>query len=127
MTEQDKLEGYLITLGLSFEKLEENAWLINEPSKGLDNVMIYLDSPVVVVRVNVMSVPKTRREEFFREVLVLNTADLVHGAYALDGEKLILIDTHLIGTLDIEELQTTMDAFSLALSQHFNKLSAFRT
>lgn len=127
MTAKDKLEGYLITLGFSFEKPGENVWLINEPSKGLDNVVIFLDDPIVVVRVNVMSVPATQREDFFREVLTLNAADLVHGAYALDGDKLILMDTHLIGTLDLEELQTTLDAFSLALSQHFKKLSAYRT
>ena len=126
MTDTDKLEGYLITMGFSFEKIDDSTWLINEPSKGLNNVVIFLDSPVVVVRVHVMNAPLKDRETFFAELLKMNATELVHGAYALDGEKLILLDTHLIQTLDLEELQTTLDAFSLALAQHFNKLSAYR-
>lgn len=127
MDDRDKIEGYLIALGYSFEKLNPDTWLINESEKGLINVLLFLESPILVVRVNVMSAPKVDREAFFLEVLKLNGSDLMHGAYAMDGEKLILLDTHLVETLDIEELQTTLDAFSLALFQHFQKLNIYRS
>ena len=126
MNGREKLEGYLISLGYSFEKLGDDTWLINEPAKGLLNVMILLDAPVVMIRVNVMNTPELKKEEFLTDVLRLNATDVIHGAYALDGDKLILIDTLLIETLDKEELQSTLDAFSLALFQHFSKLSVYR-
>ena len=56
----------------------------------------------------------------------MNAADLVHGAYALEGDNVILMNTLFGETMDVEEFQSTLDAISLALAQHYHVLSRYR-
>ena len=51
---------------------------------------------------------------------------MIHGAYALEGNEVILLNTLVGATLDLEEFQATLDAFGLALAQHFRTLAKYR-
>jgi hypothetical protein len=126
MISKEKLEGYMITLSLPFEELGDNTWVINDDSKGLESVVILADDPLIVIRVKVMEVPKDNREEFFEQLLRLNAQDMIHGAYALEGNNVIIMDALLADTMDIEEFQASLDAIGMALSQHYQVLSKFR-
>ena len=126
MNGSNKIEGYMINLGLTFEEIDENSWIINDEDKGLDQVAVITAEPLVVIRVNVMEAPKARREAFFEQLLRYNAADLVHGAYALEDNDVILVDTLEYATMDIEEFQATLDAMGLALAQHYSVLGEFR-
>jgi len=121
-----KVEGYMINLGLTFEEIDENSWIINDEENGLEQVAVICAEPLLIIRVNVMEAPAKAKEEFYEKLLTLNAADLVHGAYALDESKVVLIDTLVLETLDIEEFQATLDAIGLALAQHFPVLSKYR-
>jgi hypothetical protein len=124
---KEKLEGYLINLGLTYESIDENTWLINDAEKGLESVFVTAEEPLVVLRVNVMKVPKNNREALFEKLLQLNASDLLHGAYGLEGENIIITDTLLYDTIDFEEFQASLDAIGLALAQHYTILNQFRT
>ena len=126
MSANTKVEGYMINLGLTFEEIDENSWIINDEENGLEQVAVICADPLLIIRVNVMESPSARKEEFFEKLLKLNAADLVHGAYALDGSKVVLIDTLVLETLDLEEFQATLDAIGLALAQHYPVLSEYR-
>ncbi|MAG13498.1 MAG: hypothetical protein CMN78_02760 [Spirochaetales bacterium] len=125
MSANTKIEGYMINLGLTFEQIDESSWIINDEDKGLEQVAVIAAETLVVVRVNVMDTPEKNREEFYQELLGLNAADLIHGAYALEEGKVILVDTLEFDTLDIEEFQATLDAIGLALAQHYPILSKY--
>jgi hypothetical protein len=122
-----KIEGYLINLGITYEEVADNTWVLHDPDKGLEQVAIAVDDPLVVIRVNVMQTPKENREEFYRTLLTLNASDLVHGAYALEDENVLLIDTLQHETMDLEDFQASLDAVSLALTEHYTTLKKFRT
>lgn len=126
MSANAKVEGYMINLGLTFEEIDENSWIINDEENGLEQVAVICADPLLIIRVNVMEAPSSSKEEFYEKLLTLNAADLVHGAYALDESKVVLIDTLVLETLDIEEFQATLDAIGLALAQHFKVLSKYR-
>lgn len=126
MNEKQKLEGFLVNLGLTYEKISESGWLINDKDQGIEGVFVFLESPVVIVRSTVMSVPEHNREKFYETVLKLNVDGLVYVAYALEGDKLILSNSFLIETLDLEELQAAFDDIGVALTQHFPVLSQFK-
>jgi hypothetical protein len=51
---------------------------------------------------------------------------MIHGAYAIEDQSVILIDTLELPTMDLEELQASLDATGLALAQHYASLSKFR-
>jgi hypothetical protein len=122
-----KIEGYLINLGITYEEVADNTWVLHDPDKGLEQVAIAVDDPLVVIRVNVMQTPKENREEFYRTLLTLNASDLVHGAFALEDENVLLIDTLQHETMDLEDFQASLDAVSLALTEHYTTLKKFRT
>lgn len=126
MVNTAKLEGYLINLSLTFEEVAENTWVINDEEKGLEQVVLLLEDPLVIVRVKVMTIPETDRESFFEQLLRLNAQDMVHGAYALDGDDVLLNDTLEYDTMDQGELQASLDAIGLALAQHYPILSKYR-
>ncbi len=122
----EKVENYLVTLGISYESIGEKTWLINDDDKGLEQMVIMAADPVVVIRVKVMSIPGSNREEFYRTLLELNGTDLVHGSYGIDGDDIVLVDTLEYATMDLEEFQASIDAVGLALAQHFKVLGKFR-
>ena len=126
MSVNAKVEGYMINLGLTFEDIDENSWIINDEENGLEQVAVICADPLLIIRVNVMEIPAKNREAFYEELLTLNAADLVHGAYALEEGKVMLVASLVLETLDIEEFQATLDAIGLALAQHYAVLSKYR-
>mgnify|MGYP006292748585 CR=1 FL=1 len=123
---RERVEGYIINLSLTYETVEENTWIINDEDNNLNNLVVVAEEPLVIFRVNVMEIPADKKEEFFEELLRLNASDLVHGAYALENNNVILIDTLEVDTMDLEEFQASLDAIGLALSQHYHILSKYR-
>jgi hypothetical protein len=123
---QNKIEQYLIDLMYTYREVEKNLWLLEDAEHSLEGVAVVYSDPLVIVRVQVMDAPKEKREEFFAKLLELNGRDLIHGAYGLEGDKVILIDTLEYDTLDYSEFRATLDAFSLALTQHYPILSVYR-
>jgi hypothetical protein len=127
MAIKEKVESFLVDLGLSYSEQGENIWTVYGEEKGLENFIVMVEYPLLVVRVNVMKAPESNQCALFEELLKLNATDLVHGGYGLDGENIILIDTLEVEALDIEELQASIDAMGLALVQHYELLSKYRT
>ncbi len=123
---KDKIEGFMLKLALSYSELGDGAWVITDGEKGLENVVVAGADSLVVIRVKVMEIPEQRQKEFFEKLLRLNASELVHGAYALDGNDVVLVDTLEAETLDLEEFQASLDAISLALAQHYRVLSEYR-
>ena len=104
----------------------ENIWLLDDEEQSLQGVAVMLAEPLVIIRAEVMNSPNGNRLEFYAKLLELNAADLVHGAYALENGKIILIDTLEYDTLDYGDFRASLDAVSLALTQHYPILSKYR-
>jgi hypothetical protein len=127
MSPADRIEGYLVKLALTYQKPAPNSWVVSESELGLENLVIVLSEPLVIVRINVMQVPTSGKDKLFEELLHINATDMVHGAYAVDGTNIIIIDTLEADTMDIEEFKASIDAIGLALAQHYRTLSKYRT
>ena len=122
---KSRIESYLINLSLTYEEAGNDVWIINDEDKGLANVVVFAEDPLVTIRTKVMTIPQVERAAVFEELLRLN-ADMVYGAYAIDEEDVILVETFELATLDYEEFQAALDAIGLALAQHYPRLSRFR-
>jgi hypothetical protein len=121
-----KIERFLINLGLTFEEVDENTWIINDEKSGLEQILVFLEEPLIIIRINVTTLPDRNNEEFYKTLLILNANDLVHGAYAISDNEVILIDTLQYETIDIEEFQASLDSIGLAMIEHYPILSKFR-
>lgn len=123
---KDKLEGYLIHLSMTYEEVGDHIWLINDEDKGLGHVVVFSEDSLVTIRAKIMEIPEKNEQQFFEQLLRLNASDMVHGAYALENNDVIIIDTLELDTMDIEEFQASLDAIGLAVAQHYPILSKFR-
>jgi hypothetical protein len=124
--EKNKIEQYLIDLMYSYREVDENIWLVDDPDHNLAGVAVMYDDPVVVFRVALMDAPEKNRLELFTRLLELNASDIIHGAYALENNQIVLVNTLDYATMDYSEFRSTLDSFSLALVQHYPILSEYR-
>jgi hypothetical protein len=125
MTES-KIEQYLIDLMITYQQVDKNLWLLDDEERSLQGVAVMQAEPLVIIRAEVMNVPKNNVTELYAKLLELNASDVIHGAYALDKNKIILLDTLQYDTMDNEDFRATLDSFSMALTDHYPILSKYR-
>jgi hypothetical protein len=125
MSGLNKVEDYLISLGISYEEPQAGTWIVDDPARGLSGILISYAEPIVIVSARAMKLPSKGREAFFAELLRLNYSGLIHGAYALDGDEVVLIDTLRYDTMDKEEFEASLDSIGFALSEHYPALSRY--
>lgn len=125
MDVKHKIEGFMMDMNLLFEEIDDGTWRIQDDLTHIDNIVVKVVEPIVLFRVKMMSLPDDNRETFYKTVLELNANDLVHGAYAIENDSLILVDTLQAENLDRNEFQSTIDSIGLALIQHYDTLTAF--
>ena len=123
---ENKVEQYLIDLKYSYSEVKPNLWLLDDTEHALEGIAVIYAEPLVIIRVQVMSAPGKNRLEFYAKLLELNACDMIHGAYGLEGDKVVIIDTLEYETLDYVEFRAVLDAISLALTQHYPILSVYR-
>ena len=125
MSGLNKVEDYLISLGVSYEEPQAGTWIVEDANKGLMGIAISYAAPVVIVSARAMKLPSQNREALYAELLKLNYSGLLHGAYALNGDEVVLMDTLEYDTMDKEEFEASIDAIGFALSEHYPALSRY--
>ena len=125
MISREDVEAFLDRLvgGSDYEEVGEGIWVISVGDS--PRVGVNYESPVLVLRVNVMDVPKSDASKagLMTKLLELNATDLVHGSYGLEGEHIVLTDTLQLENLDFNELQASFDSITLALASHLPALA----
>lgn len=123
----DMVKHYLHEMGLPIveEDPAEELVVVTDPEKGLSNLVIDCEDPILVVEQVIMAVPSDPGD-FFKRLLIINR-ELVHGAFVMDEEERFIIfrDTLEIKNLDRNELEGTIQALSLALAENSAELLAF--
>lgn len=121
----NKIEQYLIDLGISYEEPSPGTWVVEDAAKGIPQLFISYADPVVIVHARIMPIPAKDREALYAELLTLNYDGLLHGAYALEGDKVILVDTLEYETMDKLEFEATLDTIAFAVAEHHARLSRY--
>lgn len=123
----DKVKAYLTDLGFSIssEDADEELVVINDEEKGIRNLIIDCEDPILVIEQMIMARPQNT-DSFYKRLLQLNRT-LVHGAFVLDedGGNILFRDTLQLENLDRNELEGSINALSLALAENANELIAF--
>ena len=122
MATREDIEHYLVQMGHPHETIADNMWVVRDEA----NLVISYEPPLVIFRSKLMDMPKKNREAFFQLLLELNASEMIHGAYGVEGNSVVLIDTLQSEHLDLNEFQATVDALLLAITQDYQKLKAFR-
>jgi phage shock protein A len=126
MRTREDIEAYLERLHLPYEAMDgREMWLVRESGRG-ETIVISISGPLVVCRVKVLELARVRdRDGLFARLLELNATEMLHGAYGVMDDAVVLACTLRLESLDYGELQGTLDDFSIALSKHYEALTAF--
>jgi hypothetical protein len=119
----EDIESYLLKMGLPFEQLAPEIWNIKDEH---ENLLVSIAGPVVVFRVKVMDLPRTNKEALLETLLRLNTTDMVHGAFGIEEDAVVVVHALELENLDFNEFQAVIDDITLAISKHYPALSKFR-
>lgn len=129
MHTKEDIESFLDRLdaGTSeYEELEPGLWVVR--TTGGAEVLVNYAPPVVILRVAVMTLPvgAGKQAELCRQLLEYNARDLVHGAYGLEGDRVVLVDTLELENLDFADFEASFDSLTLALATHLGALAPYR-
>jgi hypothetical protein len=131
MLTRDDIESFLDRLtgeGANYEEVEQGLWVVR-PGGPLElDVVVHYSPPVVLLRVKVMNVPDDdgRCADLNRRLLELNANDLVHGAYGIAQNSIVLTEALELEHLDYEEFLAAYESMTLALASHLREFSTYR-
>jgi hypothetical protein len=115
MKSADDVESYLLRMGVAHETVKPGIWLVKVDGQAL---AISIAGPVLAFRLKVMDLPPTSREALFRNLLALNTTEMVHGAFGIEGDAIVIVHALELENLDFNEFQAVIDDMAMALSKH---------
>ena len=83
---------------------------------------------MLVISVKVMTVPENKKLEatLNRRLLELNATDLVHGAYGIEEDAIIIAEALELAHLDYEEFQAAYESITVALASHLREIGTYR-
>ncbi|MEK6254549.1 MAG: YbjN domain-containing protein [Gemmatimonadales bacterium] len=127
MISREDLESFLIRTEMDHREIGESMWLVDPVKDAVDDhpaVVVSLSPPLVIFRAAIGTVPEGdhARLKLYQTLLELNASDLVHGAYGLEGNEVILVDALELQDLDYSEFQASLESLSLAVTSHVQQL-----
>lgn len=115
----DDLEAQLGRLGRRYERAPDGTFVLSlgphQPP-----VALRLVPPVLVVQVAIGPAPKSdaTAAPLFRKLLELNATALVHSAFGLEGDAIVLASALELSSLDLNELEAVLADIDVALGEH---------
>ncbi len=120
----EMIKTYIYDMGMIIisEDEAEQMVVVDDEENGIKNLVIDCEEPILVLEQVIMSIPGDSGD-LFRRLLQMNR-ELVHGAFVLDEDcKYVLFrDTLQLENLDRNELEGSIHALSLALSEYGGEL-----
>ena len=127
MADFEKVKDYLLDMGfvMSHEEPHEELVVIDDEDRGIKNLVIDCEAPILILEQVIMSMPESS-SDFCTRLLQINRT-LVHGAFVLneEGKTLLFRDTLQLENLDRNELEGSIDALSLAMAEYGGELVSF--
>jgi len=122
MKSAEDIESYLMRMGVPAETIKPGIWLVKLDGASL---VVSIAGPGGPLRMKEMDLHASGREELYRTLLVLNTTEMVHGAFGLEGDTVVVIHALELENLDLNEFQAVVDDMSLAVAKHHSHLARF--
>jgi len=124
----DKLESYILELDQPYEELGNNLWIIYESEENtFTKLVVSISDTIVHFRIKVMDIPKdpVTHCELFKKLLEVNAVGLTHGAFAIENNSIVLLDTLEAENLDFNEFQASVESLFLGIIENYPELSSF--
>ncbi len=128
MITNDQIEAYLIETELPYEQVKEGFWIIHDDHDEVDNIVVVHTPPVITFRVKLMNIPEeSDRVELYENLLKLNATSMIAGAYGLEDDAVVIVDSLQSENLDLNEFTASIDAIAFAVREHYEELRQFHS
>ncbi len=118
------VRNYLLELEYSIDQEDEyeGLFLVSNESSGIKNLVIICTNPILIIEQFLFEI-RLESVELFKNLLMKNR-DIVHGAFVLDdeGKKVIFRDTLQLRSLDLNEIEASINSLSLLLGEYSDEL-----
>jgi hypothetical protein len=122
------VKDYVLQLGFAIEREipEEEIVIINDEERGISRLVIDCEDTVLVLEQLIVGLPVEAPAALYRRLLQMNR-ELVFGAFVLNEEANALLyrNTLALDNLDLNELESTINALSLGLAENGDELLSF--
>ena len=127
MLTKDDIESFLIRLsatGATYSEVEPGFWIVRPSTESDLSIAVNFSPPVVLLRIDVMTLPGdvTQTATLTRRLLELNASDLLHGAYGIQDEQIVLTEALELSALDFEEFLASYESMTLTLASHLREI-----
>ena len=116
----DRVKGYLLDLDLKIvsENEAEELLVVDDEDNGIKHLVIDCEPPIVILEQLIAETP-AEPGDLFKRLLQMNNT-LIHGAFVLDetGGRIFYRDTLQLANLDLNEIEGSIRALSLALGEY---------
>jgi hypothetical protein len=114
-----------LQLSITEEIPAEGVLIVRDEDRGINNLVVDCEDPILVFEQMIIPVPKNPGN-MFQRLLQMNRT-LVHGAFVLDEQstRVLFRDSLRLTNLDLNEVEGTIEALSLALAEHASELLTF--
>jgi hypothetical protein len=131
MLTKEDIESFLIRLsatGATYTEVETGFWIVRPSPESDLSVAVNYSPPVVLLRVDVMTLPEdaTQTATLTRRLLELNASDLLHGAYGIQNEQIVLVEALELSALDYDEFLASYESITLSLASHLREFGSYR-
>ena len=124
----ERVKEYILDLGFSIddEIAEDEIVVINDEERGIHELVIDCEDDLVVLEQLILKFEGDVSAAVYRRLLQMNRS-LVFGAFVLneEGDTLLYRNTLALDNLDLNELESTINALSLGLAENSDELLGF--
>ena len=128
MSDFNTVKEFMLELGfaISSEIPEEEIVIIDDEERGIQSLVIDCEDTVLVLEQLILRLDTAVGAEGLARILQMNR-DLIFGAFVLndDGGALLYRNTLALENLDLNELESTINALSLGLAENGEELLGF--
>jgi hypothetical protein len=117
---REDVERLLESRDRPFQILDDGT-IVVPLAPGQAPAMLRVEPPVVLMQVNIGAmafVDDAHAAAFYRRLLELNASGLLHAAYGIEADRVVLSAALELDNLDPNELEAALADLAMAVSQH---------
>ena len=122
MASKADIEAYLIRAGVEYEEIEDGTWVLSGQEAHSADVVVRVEEPIIVFRMNIMKLPEQNIVPFLRRMLELNAMEMLHASFGIEGDVVVLSGAQQLENLDYNEFQAMLDDMYMAVTNQFPSL-----
>ncbi|MCK5846439.1 MAG: hypothetical protein KAG84_03300 [Bacteroidales bacterium] len=126
-TNFNKIQNILLDLdyNIVLNDSNEGVFIIEKLDEGINKLVIICEESIVILEQFIFEI-KNESTEMYKSLLMKNR-DIIHGAFVIDesGKGVIFRDTLQIENIDRNELEGSINALSVLLSEYTNEIINF--